>query len=106
MDTAALLDQTNIELGDGGSLFLSIVLATMIFAVALGLKPSSFAFFKKDPKHYLAGALAQLLGLPRPEPKRHPASFGRTQSRFAARQRAAADCAGVAGRFSLAATNC
>ena len=64
MTTAELLDQTNIELGDGGSLFLSIVLATMIFAVALGLKPASFAFFKKDPKHYIAGAAAQLLGLP------------------------------------------
>jgi len=64
MSVAELLDQTNIELGDGGSLFLSIVLATMIFAVALGLKPSSFAFFKKDPKHYIAGATAQLLGLP------------------------------------------
>ncbi|NNC37569.1 MAG: bile acid:sodium symporter family protein [Acidimicrobiales bacterium] len=64
MDTAALLDQTNIELGDGGSLFLSFVLAMMIFAVALGLRPSNFAFFKKDPKHFLAGAFAQLLGLP------------------------------------------
>ena len=61
---ATLLDQTNIEMGDGGSLFLSVVLATMIFAVALGLRPSSFAFFKTDPKHYIAGAVAQLFGLP------------------------------------------
>lgn len=55
---ATLLDQTNIELGDGGSLFLSFILAMMIFAVALGLRPSHFSFFKTDPKHYLAGVLA------------------------------------------------
>ena len=61
---ATLLDQTNIELGDGGSLFLSFILAMMIFAVALGLRPSHFSFFKTDPKHYLAGVLAQLIGLP------------------------------------------
>jgi len=61
---AALLDQTNIELGDGGSIFLSIILATMVFAVALGLRPSHFSFFKTDPKHYLAGVVAQILGLP------------------------------------------
>jgi BASS family bile acid:Na+ symporter len=61
---ATLLDQTNIEMGDGGSLFLSFVLALMVFAVALGLRPSSFAFFKTDPKHFITGAVAQLFGLP------------------------------------------
>lgn len=61
---ASILDQTNIELGDGGSLFLSFVLAMMIFAVALGLRPSHFSFFKTDPKHFITGAVAQLFGLP------------------------------------------
>jgi BASS family bile acid:Na+ symporter len=61
---ASILDQANIELGDGGSLFLSFILAVMIFSVALGLRPSHFEFFKTDPKHYLAGVVAQLLGLP------------------------------------------
>ena len=39
-------------------------LAVMMFAVALGLRPAQFAFFKTDPQHYLAGVTAQIIGLP------------------------------------------
>ena len=63
MDTEAL-DALVIDMGGGSELLMTSMLALMMFAVALGLKPSQFAFFKKDPKHYLAGVLAQILGLP------------------------------------------
>ncbi len=43
---------------------LMAMLALMMFAVALGLKPVHFSFFKTDPKHYFAGVIAQIIGLP------------------------------------------
>ena len=63
MDAEAL---NNIKLDMGGpwEIVLAAMLALMMFAVALGLKPSQFAFFKTDPKHYLAGVVAQIIGLP------------------------------------------
>ncbi len=66
---AAALNQMNIdlisiEMGGPWEAVLAAMLAVMMFAVALGLRPAHFAFFKTDPKHYLAGVLAQILGLP------------------------------------------
>lgn len=58
------LDQIQINLSSGTSLALSAVLALMMYAVALGLRREHFAFFRTDPKHYLAGVLAQIVGLP------------------------------------------
>jgi len=43
---------------------LMAMLALMMFAVALGLRPAHFSFFKTDPKHYFAGVFAQIIGLP------------------------------------------
>ncbi|PHR57627.1 MAG: bile acid transporter [Robiginitomaculum sp.] len=63
MDVSAL-DQIQIELGSGQSGLLTLVLATMMYAVALGLRREHFMFFREDPKHYLAGMLAQIIGLP------------------------------------------
>ena len=60
----AELDNLVFELGDGTKPVLMLMLALMMFAVALGLKPSHFSFFKTDPKHYFAGVVAQVIGLP------------------------------------------
>lgn len=58
------LDSLTIEMGGSWEVLLALMLALMMFAVALGLKPVHFSFFKQDPKHYLAGVLAQIIGLP------------------------------------------
>ena len=58
------LDNLVFAIGDGTKPVLMGMLALMMFAVALGLKPSHFSFFKTDPKHYIAGVLAQIIGLP------------------------------------------
>jgi len=58
------IDQVNIEMGGSWEFVLAVMLAVMMFAVALGLRPAQFAFFKTDPKHYIAGVAAQILGLP------------------------------------------
>lgn len=58
------LDNMVIEMGAGSQLVLIAILGTMMFAVALGLRPQHFAFFKTDPKHYFTGVVAQILGLP------------------------------------------
>ncbi|MBL4853136.1 MAG: bile acid:sodium symporter [Robiginitomaculum sp.] len=68
MDVEALnqinIDQINIEMGGSWEFVLAAMLAVMMFAVALGLRPAQFTFFKADPKHYIAGVAAQILGLP------------------------------------------
>jgi BASS family bile acid:Na+ symporter len=43
---------------------LALSLATMMFSVALGLKPSSFAFLRSTPRAFLIGIIGQLLALP------------------------------------------
>jgi len=63
MDAAAL-NQLNVNMGGPWEFVLAAMLAVMMFAVALGLRPAHFTFFKTDPKHYMAGVLAQILGLP------------------------------------------
>ncbi|MCF6220447.1 MAG: bile acid:sodium symporter family protein [Robiginitomaculum sp.] len=63
MDAEALNNIT-LDMGGPWEMVLAAMLALMMFAVALGLKPAQFAFFKSDPKHYFAGVLAQLVGLP------------------------------------------
>jgi len=63
MDAEAL-DKFQLDLGTASELGMAIVLAVMMFAVALGLRPSSFAFFKTQPKLYFTGVMAQIIGLP------------------------------------------
>ena len=58
------IDDFQLELSSGSDTAMGIILATMMFAVALGLKTEHFRFFKTNPKIYLAGVIAQLLGLP------------------------------------------
>ncbi len=59
-----LLDDFRLELGGPSESILAISLALMIFAVALGLKPEHFRFFKEQPRIYVGGVLAQIIGLP------------------------------------------
>jgi len=58
------LDNFQLELGTSSEIGMAIVLAAMMFAVALGLRPSSFSFFKTQPKLYFTGIIAQIIGLP------------------------------------------
>ena len=61
---AELLDSITLDLGGGSEFALAFILSVMMFAVALGLRTEHFRFFKDNPKVYLAGVAAQLLGLP------------------------------------------
>ena len=63
MDTDAL-DNFQLDLGSASEIGMAVVLAVMMFAVALGLRPANFAFFKTQPKLYLTGVAAQIIGLP------------------------------------------
>lgn len=63
MDSTAL-DDFQLELSGSSDLFLAGILATMMFAVALGLRAEHFRFFKTHPKVYIGGVISQILGLP------------------------------------------
>ena len=60
----AELDSIQLELGAGAEVAMMLMLALMMFAVALGLRREHFAFFKTNPKVYFAGVVAQIIGLP------------------------------------------
>ena len=61
---AELLDSITLDLGGGSEAALAFILSLMMFAVALGLRTEHFRFFKDNPKIYLAGVFAQIIGLP------------------------------------------
>lgn len=61
---AELLDSITLDLGGGSETALALILSLMMFAVALGLRTEHFRFFKENPKIYLAGVIAQIIGLP------------------------------------------
>ncbi len=63
IDTDAL-DNFQLDMGTSSEIGMAIVLAVMMFAVALGLRPASFSFFKTQPKLYFTGIAAQIIGLP------------------------------------------
>lgn len=58
------LDNFQLDLGTTSEIGMAVVLATMMFAVALGLRPSSFSFLKTDSKLFLTGVAAQIIGFP------------------------------------------
>lgn len=58
------VDDFVLELGQVSEVGLALSLATMMFSVALGLKPSSFAFLHTAPRAFLIGIAGQLLALP------------------------------------------
>ncbi len=59
-----LLENFTLELGRSSEIGLGVALAMMMFAVALGLRPAHFEFFKNSPRVFVAGLVGQLLVLP------------------------------------------
>ena len=57
------LDTLNVTM-NGGSTLLNIVLAFVMFGVALGIKPSTFVDIIKNPKSIITGIVCQLVLLP------------------------------------------
>ena len=57
------LDAIDVTMG-GGSTVLNIVLAFVMFGVALGIKPATFIDILKNPKSVLLGMLCQMVLLP------------------------------------------
>ncbi|MBQ8810773.1 MAG: bile acid:sodium symporter family protein [Bacteroidales bacterium] len=57
------LDALNVTM-NGGSTLLNIVLAFVMFGVALGIKPATFIDIIKNPKSILTGIVCQLVLLP------------------------------------------
>jgi BASS family bile acid:Na+ symporter len=57
------LDALNVTM-NGGSTLLNIVLAFVMFGVALGIKPSTFVDIIKNPKSIMTGIVCQLVLLP------------------------------------------
>ncbi len=63
-ETIAALDSINVTLNAGGMNTINIILAFVMYGVALGIKPKTFVDVFKHPKSVLAGMLAQLILLP------------------------------------------
>lgn len=57
------LDALNVTMS-GGSTLLNIVLAFVMFGVALGIKPATFVDIVKNPKSIITGIVCQLVLLP------------------------------------------
>ena len=59
------LDSLNVHMGGGaGMLALNIVLAIVMFGVALGIKPKTFIDILKNPRSVIIGMVCQLILLP------------------------------------------
>lgn len=70
-DTSAImkamleLDKLDVHMGGGaGMLALNIVLAIVMFGVALGIKPGTFVDIVKNPRSAVIGVICQLILLP------------------------------------------
>ncbi len=63
-ETAAAIDAIEVNLNAGGMNTINIVLAFVMFGVALGIKPSMFVEVFKKPKSVILGACCQLILLP------------------------------------------
>ena len=58
------LSDLTINFGDGGMMIVNIILAFVMFGVALGIKTSTFKEVFKKPKSVIIGVLMQWVGLP------------------------------------------
>lgn len=58
------IDNINVTLNVGGMNTVNIVLAVVMYGVALGIKPSIFVEVFKKPKSVILGAICQLIFLP------------------------------------------
>ena len=63
-ETAAAIDSIQVSLNAGGMNTINIVLAFVMFGVALGIKPAIFVEVFRKPKSVLLGMLCQLVLLP------------------------------------------
>ena len=63
-EIAAQIDQIAVTLNAGGMNTINIVLAFVMFGVALGIKPQIFVDVFKKPKSVLLGMTCQLILLP------------------------------------------
>lgn len=63
-ETINQIDSINVILNAGGMNTINIVLAFVMFGVALGIKPKTFADVFKNPKSVIIGACCQLVLLP------------------------------------------
>ena len=62
-EVIANLDAIDVTM-NGGSTLLNIVLALVMFGVALGIKPSTFVDIIKNPKSIITGIICQIFLLP------------------------------------------
>ncbi len=62
--TAAAIDAIEVNLNAGGMNTINIILAFVMFGVALGIKPGMFVEVFKKPKSVILGACCQLILLP------------------------------------------
>lgn len=58
------LNELTINFGGGGMLIVNIILAFVMFGVALGIKPQTFRDVFKNPKSVILGILLQWVALP------------------------------------------
>ncbi|MBQ8307706.1 MAG: bile acid:sodium symporter family protein [Alistipes sp.] len=58
------LNGITINFGEGGMMIVHIILAFVMFCVALGIKPETFKDLVKHPKSVIIGILLQWVGLP------------------------------------------
>lgn len=58
------LNSLTINFGEGGMFIVNIILAFVMFGVALGIKPNTFKDVFKRPKSVMVGVFLQWVGLP------------------------------------------
>lgn len=58
------LDPIKINFSQSGSFILNVVLAFVMFGVALGIRPSQFKALARSPKPVLVGVFSQFIALP------------------------------------------
>ena len=63
-EVIAHLDAIKVNMNDAGMNTINIVLAFVMFGVALGIKPKTFVDIAKKPKSVLLGVLCQMILLP------------------------------------------
>jgi len=63
-ETAAAIDSINVTLNAGGMNTINIVLAFVMFGVALGIKPRIFVDVFRQPKSVILGMCCQMILLP------------------------------------------
>ena len=64
-EVVSMLDSLDVQMGgNGGMIALNIVLAIVMFGVALGIKPKTFVDIIKNPRSVIIGIICQLILLP------------------------------------------